>query len=194
MRNELSSSAQLKLFGMRNLMLESELAKLEKDGIELNHIRTIKKDELVDTDLFDFNIRKSATKMADFYALYYCIENTIRQLIIGRLSEKHGHDWWDKAVPQGVKLKVKERQEKEKDTPISMRDEPILYASFGEYIDIFNANWSEFSDTIRSQKSMQQTLGVFNQLRNIIAHSSELNDDEIMRFTLLIRDWMRIQM
>ena len=38
------------------------------------------------------------------------------------------------------------------------------------------------------QESMLTTLASF-----VIAHSSELNEDEIMRFKLHIKDWLRIQ-
>lgn len=54
-------------------------------------------------------------------------------------------------------------------------------------------NWSDFSDSIRSQKAMQVVLGQFNQIRNIIAHSCDLNEDEIIRLKLLIKAWLRIQ-
>jgi hypothetical protein len=33
----------------------------------------------------------------------------------------------------------------------------------------------------------------FNEIRNTVAHSCELNDDEITRFKLLVKDWFRIQ-
>lgn len=36
------------------------------------------------------------------------------------------------------------------------------------------------------------TLSQVNQIRNVIAHSCELHDDEIMRFELLVRDWLRL--
>lgn len=71
-------------------------------------------------------------------------------------------------------------------------DDPLCYTSFGELIDVLNANWIEFSDTLRSQKAAQSILSQFNQIRNIIAHSVELNDDEILRFQLLVKDWFRI--
>jgi methyl coenzyme M reductase subunit C-like uncharacterized protein (methanogenesis marker protein 7) len=180
---------------MQNLMLEADLAKLEKSGIEIGHIRTIKKDDVVDTELFDLDIRNQARKMADFYALYYCLENSIRRLISERLREKYGPNWWDEKVPDGVKNNVKDKQDKEKDSVLSIRsDDPLTYTNFGELIDIFNANWDDFADTIRSKKAMQQTLSQFNQIRSVIAHSCELNDDEIARFELLIKDWLRIQM
>ena len=50
MRSNLSELEQLKIFGMQNLMLESALAKLESDGIEIGHSRSITRADLVDTD------------------------------------------------------------------------------------------------------------------------------------------------
>ncbi|SPP63479.1 Swt1 family HEPN domain-containing protein [Nitrospira lenta] len=186
-------SDRLRLFGMRNLMLEADLIALEKRGIELGHAKTLKKDNLVDSDLIESDIRQAARRMADFYVLYYSLENTIRRLISGRLLEKHGVDWWEQKVPVGVRTSVADKQKKEKDTPMSIRsDDPLTYTNFGELIDILNANWVDFSDTLRSQKAAQQILTQFNMVRNVIAHSVELNDDEILRFHLLVKDWFRI--
>lgn len=185
---------QLLQFGMQNLMLESTLSQLEKQGIEINHISTLKKDEPVDTELFEHDILKRAQKMADFYVLYFSLENSVRKLIKDVLTEKYGNDWWSKKVPQGVKNSVLEIQNKEKESAMSVRSEdPLNYTNFGELIDIFSANWLDFSDILRSQKSVQETLSPLNKIRNVIAHSCELNDDEILRFKLLIKDWLRIQ-
>jgi hypothetical protein len=180
-------------FGMRNLMLEADLLKIENAGVEIGHAATIAAQQVVDPELFEADIRESARRMAAFYVLYYSLENSIRRLVAGRLAERHGADWWEQRVPSGVKVSVADKQKKEKDSPMSIRsDDPLAYSNFGELIDILNANWSEFSDTLRSQKAMQQILGQFNQLRNVIAHSAHLNEDEIIRFQLLIRDWFRI--
>ena len=99
---------------MQNLMLETELVQLEERGIALEHIRTIKKDEVVDLELFENDIRREAKKMADLYVLYYALENSIRRLISGRLSEKHGAAWWETVVPDGVKNSVADKQKKKK--------------------------------------------------------------------------------
>ena len=185
---------QILMYGMRNLMLEGELAKLERSGIEIGHKTTLEKDELVDTDLFEHEILKTGRKMADFYVLYFSLENSVRKLITDVLSEKYGEDWWESKVPVGVKENVKKIQQAERDTAVSIRsDENLAYANFGEMIDIFNCNWIDFSDLLRSQKSVQSTLSQFNKVRNVIAYSCELNDDEILRFKLLIKDWLRIQ-
>lgn len=184
----------IKLFGMHNLLLETELMKLEDRGIQIEHKRTILKAEIVDVELFESDILQEARKMADFYALYYSLENSIRRLISERLSEKHGANWWKDKVPPGVQKNVEEKQREERDTTMSIRSEdPLDYTNFGELIDIFNANWGDFSDTLRSPKAMQAILSQFNKIRNVVAHSCALNEDEITRFKLLVKDWFRIQ-
>jgi hypothetical protein len=184
----------IKLFGMQNLLLESELKKLEQSGIQIEHGKTIQKAEIVDVELFESDILQEARRMADFYVIYYALENSIRRLISGRLSEKHGPTWWKDKVPEGVQNEVARKQKEEKDTPMSIRsDDPLSYTNFGELISIFDANWKDFSDTLRSQKAMQQILTQFNKIRNPVAHSCELNEDEITRFKLSVKDWFRIQ-
>lgn len=194
MNSESKVEDQLIVFAMKNLMLESELSKLEKSGIELGHVQTIQKDELVDTDLFEREILLKAKKMADFYVLYFTLENSVRKLITDVLVEKHGVEWWEKRVPSGIKDKVERVKKEEKDTAMCIRSEDNLaYTTFGELIDIFNANWNDFAELLRSRKSVQDTLSQFKNIRNVIAHSCELNDDEILRFKLVIKDWLRIQ-
>jgi hypothetical protein len=184
----------LKLFGIHNLILESELQKLEESGVQIEHSKTIQKAEVVDVELFENDILQEARRMADFYAIYYSLENSIRRLISGRLAEKHGANWWKGKVPEGVQKAVKDKQQDERDTAMSMRSEdPLSYTNFGELIGIFDANWDDFSDTLRSRKAMQSILSQFNKIRNVVAHSCELNEDEITRFKLLVKDWFRIQ-
>lgn len=185
---------RIKLFTLQNLLLESDLANLEKKGISIGHLETIKKDELVDVELFDYQILESAKRMANFYVLYYSLENTIRKLIEDRLKEKYQLNWWEEKVPSDVKIMVDGYKKKEKDTTLSSRtDNPLIYTNFGDLIKIIEANWDDFSDTIKSKKVMGQILSQFNQLRDIIAHSCELSDDDITRFKLLIKDWLRAQ-
>jgi hypothetical protein len=84
----MEASELIKLFGMQNLLLESELRKLEESGIQIEHTKTIQKSEIVDVELFESDILQEAQRMADFYVIYYALENSIRRLISERLSEK----------------------------------------------------------------------------------------------------------
>jgi energy-converting hydrogenase A subunit M len=182
------------LFGMHNLLLETELSKLEARGIQIEHTKTIVKAEVVDVDLFEIDILLEARKMADFYAIYFAVENSIRRLISDTLSEKYGINWWKDKVPEKVRLEVEKKQKEERDTAMSIRSEdPLTYTNFGELIDVFAANWADFADTLRSEKAMRQTLSAFNKIRNVVAHSCALNEDEITRFKLTVKDWFRIQ-
>lgn len=184
---------KLEHFAFKNLMLETDLINLEESGIDLQHIDTISQKDIVDKDLFEQDILASARKMARFYVFYFAFENSIRRLITGRLEENHGINWWDLKAPQGVKNNVRDNQKKEKETAMAIRsDSPLDYANFGELIDIISANWDDFSDTIRSKKAMESVISQFSKIRNVIAHSGELEEDDIFRLKLLIKDWFRI--
>ena len=185
---------QLLVFGMKNLLLEGALDDLEKQGIEIGHSIARKKEEPVDTEMFEHDILTRAERMADFYVLYFALENSVRRLITEVLSEKYGSELWTKAVPEGVRIEVAKKQNEELDTAMTIRStDPLAYTSFGELISIFNANWGEFSEVLRSQRSVQDTLSQFNKIRNIIAHSCDLDDQEVQRLKLLVNDWIRIQ-
>jgi hypothetical protein len=152
------------------------------------------KDEIFDIDLFNQEILGKAQKMANFYVLYFSLENNVRKLITDVLTEKYGTDWWEKKVPVGIKENVRRLQKEERDTAMSIRSKDNLaYTNFGELIDIFCSNWNDFAKILRSQKSVRNTLSQFNKIRNVIAHSCELSDDDILRLQLLIKDWFRIQ-
>lgn len=186
---------KIKLFGIQNIILEADLAALEENGIDIGHSQTIKKDEIVDTEVFELDIRKQAKDMTSIYYLLFCLENSIRKLVCDRLKEKYGAAWWNTNVPESVRKKVSTRQKYEKDTPFSERsDEPIFYADFSDLIDIIEKNWADFSDTFRSIESVKSTLSTLNILRRPIAHNSVIGEDEIQRFKLHIKDWIRIQM
>ena len=108
----MEAEESIKLFGMQNLLLETELKKLEDSGIQIEHTKTIQQAEIVDVDLFEVDIVQEARRMADFYAIYYAVENSIRRLISGRLSEKHGPKWWKEKVPGGVQTEVEKSSRK----------------------------------------------------------------------------------
>lgn len=188
-------SDRIKLFGIQNLILETDLTDLEGRGIEIGHSQTVEKKEIVDTEIFEMDIRKQAKQMIDLYYLLFCLENSIRKLIIDRLKEKYSSAWWDTKVPETVQRNVLRKQKDEKNTPFSERsEEPIYYTDFKDLIEIIEQNWDDFSDTFRSVESVKSTLMVLNVLRRPIAHNSALDVDEILRFKLHIKDWIRIQM
>lgn len=51
---------KLEHFAFKNLMLETELINIEESGIDIQHIDTISQKEIVDLDLFEYDILVSA--------------------------------------------------------------------------------------------------------------------------------------
>ena len=172
-------------FGMKNLILEKELEKIQKNGIDIGYESKKINNNTVDTELFEHEILVKAKRMADFYVIYFCLENSIRKLISDVLNEKYGINWWDDKVPDDIKKEVIKKQKKELETSMSIRsDDSLSYLNFGELITIFDSNWKDFKDLLRSQRSVQDVLSQFNKIRNVIAHSCELHEDEISRFRI----------
>jgi hypothetical protein len=105
-----------------------------------------------------------------------------------------GPNWWKDKVPEELQKEVGKKQKEERDTTMSIRSEDPLYCtSFGELILIFDAIWDDFSDTLRNPKAMRAILSQFNKIRNVVTHICPLNEDEITRFKLLMKDWFRSQ-
>jgi len=54
--------------------------------------------------------------MSSVYTALFCIENTIRNFIVERMSERHGLEWWEK-VPSKINesvVSLKRQEEKNK--------------------------------------------------------------------------------
>lgn len=62
----MGAEEDLKLFGMQNLLLESELKKLEESGVQIEHAKTIRRAEIVDVELFEIDIVQEARRMGRF--------------------------------------------------------------------------------------------------------------------------------
>ncbi len=187
---------KLDLFAMQNMRLEESLVDLEKKGYEIGHINTLQKEEIVDPDLFDYDIRKGAKKTSEFFHLYYCIENSIRRMIKQTLEEKHGMDWWNKAnISEGVKNSVSDNIKKEKDSLMTSRsiDDPLAFTTLGELSSIIIENWEDFASQLKSKKAVGTILFQLNQIRIAVAHSNELNEHDANRLEILIKDWQHQQ-
>lgn len=193
MKSKSSISEQLDLFAMRNMRLEEELIELERTGgIELGRIESLEKKDIVDPELFEFDIRKSANKTSEQFHLYFCVENTIRRMIKQTMLEKYGPTWWDQAkIPEGVRTNVKDNIKREIDSVMTSRpkDDPLAYTTLGELSQIILENWDDFADQLRSKRAVSSILFQLNQIRVAVAHSNELSEHDSNRLEILIKDW-----
>lgn len=184
----------IKQFGMSNMLIESELLKLESEnGINLG--RKHKKSSY-DVDLYDHfqqSIRSQAEKMASYYAIFYCLENSIRDLIIDVLTEHEGNNWWQACVSQQVRQEVEKRIRREVEEGVTNRsDIPLYYTNFGELAEIIVKNWQHFDDILSDKIAVTRVISRLNTVRGPIAHCCILPEDEVDRLILNMKDWFRL--
>lgn len=191
-----STDDRIKAFGMTNQLLAGDLSHVEREyDIELGHTISCsnEKDDAYYPQ-FERRIRIEASRMAEHYEIFYCLEKSIRALIGDTLEDKHGAQWWDSGkVPQAIHIEVAKRIKKELDSGMTRRSmDAIDYTTFGELSGIIAANWEIFGAMFSSPKAVEKVLGNLNSLRGPIAHCSPLAEDEVLRLQLSVRDWFRL--
>jgi hypothetical protein len=129
--------------------------------------------------------------MTRLYALLYCFENSVRQLIRERLEEKQGVDWWDKSVPKSVRDQAAKRQQTAQTNSWLEGEKglPLQFVDFGDLSSIILHNWEDFSDLVPSQHWIKQRMDELEQARNFIAHSRLLLPAEFQRIESYVADW-----
>ncbi|MGK2871474.1 MAG: Swt1 family HEPN domain-containing protein [Alphaproteobacteria bacterium] len=184
----------VRLFGLNNLSIEAEIRKIEQDlDVDLGHRGRVSRD-IDDTYFPQFaeRLRQEAATMATHYAIFYCLENSIRELIVQRLDETHGLDWWDQKVPEVVRKNAEANRTKERTAAVTPRSTELIdYINFGELGEIIKANFDIFGDMFRDIKALEKVLSNLNTLRAPIAHCKALAEDEVLRLHLSLRDWFR---
>lgn len=187
------SSQVIKEFIFNALLLQDSFKSLEKDGITITKSEDIASiSRVIEVD-FSPKVWADATKMSSVYTALYCIENTIRNFIVERLSDRHGIDWWNISVPSKIKDDVRKLKEKEsKNKYYSNRsDSEIGYTMLGNLAQIIINNWEDFSDIIPNQAWLTSRMDDLEMSRNVIMHTGVLPQVEIERIESIVRDLLR---
>lgn len=183
---------ELKKFVFNAMLAEDDLYTLQKEGVSVKEgIIQTPVSRVVETD-FSPIIWKQALEMSSVYSLIYCIENTLRNFVVDRLSERVGLDWWDKCVSKKIKdaaQKLKISEEKNK-YHSSRGDSLIQYTMMDNIAQIIIGNWDEFSDIIPNQAWIVSRMDDLTMCRNVIAHTGILPQYEIERIESIARDFI----
>jgi hypothetical protein len=184
----------VRLFGLNNLSIEAEIRRVETElDVDFGHRQH--KARAADNAYypqFRERLREEAAAMASHYAIFYCLENFIRELIVQRLEEVHGTNWWEAAVPDAVRRNADVNRKKEAATGITPRSPELIdYSNFGELGEIIKRNWEIFGDMFQDVRAVERVLSNLNTLRAPIAHCKAMAEDEVLRLHLSLRDWFR---
>ena len=169
----------------RKLGLNSSKSKLERetDGLIEPYLGQVSSSLIAQSD-----------SMSEFYRLFYILEVEMRRFV-NDVLEQAGEGWWDTRVPQSVKDNAKKAREREENEGLSPRsDDMIDYTTLGELGEIIRENWDLFQGLLTGV-SKNRVLRVVNRLnlaRGPIAHCGLLEEDDIVRLKLSIRDWYKL--
>lgn len=185
----------VKAFSMTNMLLEADLDDVEKK-YEIDLGRKQLRDRAIDGayySQFDEALRQEARAMSEHYELFYCLERSIRRLIVDVIEANEIEDWWETLVPEHIKTNVKRSIKREREAAITARSiDSIDYTTFGELSEIIKSNRPIFGGVFNDIKAVEKVLGSLNSIRNPIAHCAPLAEDEVLRLELSLRDWFRM--
>lgn len=186
-----SALSQLKQMVFNGILAQQDLAALQGRGIGVT-LALSPTAKIAETDFSPITIHE-AGRMASVFAAFYCLENSARELIADRLSERHGAGWWTtKASPKIKKAAegLKDKEEKNKyHTPRSAS--MIGYTTFGNLAQLIINNWQDFTDLFPDQSWVTSRLNDLELSRNVIMHTGVLPQIEIERIDSISRDWIR---
>jgi hypothetical protein len=125
----------------------------------------------------------------------FCIEKGLRELVSEKMTKTYTDKWWEEKVDSKLQSDVKTKQQQELGTLMFVRSEdPIEYTTIWEVMSILEQNWDIFkNDFSMGLSTLRDTVKTLNQLRIVIAHNSELTDEQKKKFEVMMDDWRAMQ-
>lgn len=124
----------------RALMFEAEAERFRGAGIRLGADLHEAEFRLLEEILnpFPVALRNSALRMTRLYAMIFCFENSVREVVKDRLEERHGVDWWEKGVPKKVRDFAASRKDTAQKNSWLEGDkaEDLAFVEFGHLSDV----------------------------------------------------------
>jgi hypothetical protein len=151
--------------------------------------------KVAEYEQFEATLRAEASRMSEFYEIFYCLENSIRNLVSGILLEAEGADWWqsERVDEKRIREPVAARHKKEIDSGITPRSDRLIdYTTFGELSQIITDNWYLFEPVFSSKTAVSNVSNQLNLLRGPIAHCNATDELEQDRLNLAVRSWFRL--
>lgn len=187
----------IRAFGMTGLQISSSMSRIErKFGIDLGHDASAPKSrKAAEYEQFEAALRVEAARMSEFYEVFYCLENSIRNLVDDIMIEVDGADWWNgsRVDEKRIREPAAGRQKKEIDSGITPRSDRLIdYTTFGELSQLITDNWGLFDPVFQSKTAVSNVSNQLNLLRGPIAHCNPTDELEQERLNLAVRTWFKI--
>lgn len=162
-----------------------------------SHLRTINigKQFILTNPILPGRILKEAKEMSEkVYPLLYVLENSIREVILRVMRNKHGENWWEKKGPKEIIKEVQKRKETENENPWHGRrgSHEIYYTDILHLGRIVQNNWADFKNILPDAQWLTLKLGEISHSRNPVSHMNPLKENDINRIKVFFTDWQNI--
>ena len=145
-------------------------------------------------DEIDPKYVEQSKTMITVFATITAFENATREFVFSVLVEHYKTEWWIKGVQNNIRTRAESRKEAESKIKwhVSRGDAMMSYLDFGALAKIMlsSENWSLFQPYVDSQDWLRALFDDIEKSRNVIMHSGVLDEYDIARVGLNIRDWL----
>ena len=108
---------------------------------------------------FEEKFREEAASMAANFRIFYCLENSIRELIREALEEHFIDEWWTAGVSQPIREDAERLRQKEVDMGAIPRSDDLLdYTTFGQLANIIEQSKEAFEGRFTSLRAVNRLL------------------------------------
>ena len=188
-----ASASRLYDFAFRGLLAEEALDKAGRRNSDHGKALDEQIAVALSIDLLDEDLVIRARRMATVYTAIAAFENSVRKLIVTVLLEKEGEDWWTRCVSDKIQARAEtKRKDEERIKWHTQRGaDPIYYSLMGDLVSIIRQNWTHFEPHLKSVDWTASIIDILERSRNVIMHSGSLEQTDIDRIGIFIRDWVK---
>jgi hypothetical protein len=175
------------------LLTEAALDRTQRRRRRENVILDAEMERRLSLNLLDPESVASARRMAAVYTAIAAFENSARDLVSKTLQEKNGDNWWQASESEKIRKKAQQRQEEEAKVRWHTQRgrQSIDYTDFGDLMGIVFQKWAAFGELLLDQAWVTHIFDTLERSRNLIMHSGELEDEDMARIGVVIRDWIK---
>jgi len=157
----MDTEEKIRLFVLSNSLAENHLDRVENElSIDLGRKEKEAAKEQEYYAQFDAVFRIEAKEMARHYEVFYCLEKSIRNLIVQIMKENYSDNWWELKVRDEIKKNVELNIKREAESGFTERSElKIDYTTFGELTLIVQDNWEAFSSLFKKRQGVWKNNG-----------------------------------
>lgn len=107
------------------------------------------------------------------------IEVKLRRAVHDVLTSHLGEDYWKRAVPGDLQIKIKERiSERKRSQVVTRIDDPVIRLQYADIMDlhkIIDKNWDLFKDQFESREVLKTNFLALKNYRNPLGHIRDID-------------------